>query len=172
MAGPDFLFTENESNSRALWQYGDQPYTKDAFHRRVIHSQLDAVNPAQHGTKACAWYRFDLAPGQSETIHMRLSERAGSTRLMQDFDGIVATRIAEADEFYSFAPATLSEDGKRVQRQAFAGLLWSKQYYHFVVDRWLKGDPAQPPPPACRALRAATRSGMHLYQRRHCVHAG
>ena len=70
-----------------------------------------------------------------------------------------AERIAEADEFYSFAPATLSEDGKRVQRQAFAGLLWSKQFYHFVVEDWLKGDPGQPKPPACAPDRAATPAG-------------
>jgi hypothetical protein len=159
---PEFLFTENDTNTRALWQFGDELYTKDAFHRRIIHDQFDAVNPAQQGTKACAWYRFDLAPGQSETIRLRLTERTDPTRLMQDFDGLVATRISQADEFYSFAPAGLSEDAKRVQRQAFAGLLWSKQYYHFVVDRWLKGDPSQPPPPASR-LTGRDSQWMHLY---------
>jgi hypothetical protein len=82
---------------------------------------------------------------------MRLTERTDPTRLIQDFDGLFATRICESDDFYSFASATLSEDAKRVQRQAFAGLLWSKQFYHFVVDKWLKGDPAQPPPPPDRA---------------------
>jgi hypothetical protein len=148
---PDFLFTENDSNTRALWQWGGPGYSKDAFHQRIIHDQYDAVNPAQRGTKACAWYRFDLAPGQSETVRMRLSDRTEPTRLMQDFDGLFATRIAEADEFYSFSPATLSDDAKRVQRQAFAGLLWSKQFYNLVIDQWMKGDPAQPPPPPCRA---------------------
>jgi hypothetical protein len=147
---PDFLFTENDTNTQKMWQCGDAVYTKDAFHRRIIHDQFDAVNPAQRGTKACAWYRLDLAPGQSETLRMRLTERTDPTRLIQDFDGLFATRICEADDFYSFCPSTLSEDGKRVQRQAFAGLLWSKQFYHFVVHRWLEGDPSQPPPPRDR----------------------
>ena len=148
---PEFLFTENDSNTRALWASGDARYTKDAFHRRVIDQLEYAVNPAQRGTKACAWYRFDLAPGESATIRMRLTDRTEATQFMQDFDGLFATRIAEADEFYSFAPPTLSADAKRVQRQAFAGLLWSKQFYYMVVERWLKGDPAEPAPPPSRA---------------------
>jgi len=147
---PPLLFTENDSNALALWGLGGGGYVKDGFHQRVIHGREDAVNPAQHGTKACAWYRFDLAPGQSEVIRMRLTERTEPTRLIQDFDGLIAERICEADEFYSFAPADLSEDGKRVQRQAFAGLLWTKQFYHFVIEGWLKGDPGQPTPPESR----------------------
>ncbi len=147
---PDLLFTENESNTRALWGYSGGKYTKDAFHERVIRNRLDAVNPARRGTKACAWHRLDLNPGESRTLRMRLFEAAEPTRLIHDFDGLMAQRIAEADEFYGFSPPHLSEDGKRVQRQAFAGLLWSKQFYHFVVEDWLKGDPAEPPPPQKR----------------------
>ena len=101
---PPLLFTENDSNAKALWGLDGDPYVKDAFHQRVIHGREDAVNPAQHGTKACAWYRFDLAPGQSEVIRMRLTERTEPTRLIHDFDGLFAERICEADEFYSFAP--------------------------------------------------------------------
>jgi hypothetical protein len=147
---PPLLFTENESDTRALWGSDGGEYVKDAFHQRVIHGREDAVNPAQRGTKACAWYRFDLAPGQTEVIRMRLTERTEPTRLIHDFDGLIAERICEADEFYSFAPQSLSDDAKQVQRQAFAGLLWSKQFYHFVIEDWLKGDPGQPPPPAVR----------------------
>ena len=168
---PDFLFTENDTNTQKMWQCGEAPYTKDAFHRRIIHDQFDAVNPAQRGTKACAWHRLDLAPGESKTLRMRLTERTDATRLIQDFDGLFATRICEADEFYSFARAGLSEDGKCVQRQAFAGLLWSKQFYHFVVDRWLKGDPSQPAP-AHRPRRGPRRAVGSPVQRRRRLDAG
>jgi hypothetical protein len=148
---PPVLFTENDTNARALW--GDQnprQCVKDAFHRYLIRGEEDAVNPAQRGTKACAWYRFDLAPGQTEVLHLRLEQASEPSTLVKDFDGLFAERIAEADEFYSFAPDHLSPDGRQVQRQAFAGLLWSKQFYHYVVETWLKGDPAQPIPPAQR----------------------
>jgi len=157
------LFTENESNASALWSMPNvQPYVKDAFHRRLIHNAVEAVNPAETGTKACAWYQLDLAAGQSEVIRMRLTGKSQPSWLVHDFDGIFALRIAEADEFYSFAPATLSEDGKRVQRQAFAGLLWSKQYYHFVAETWLKGDPSQPAPPRER-LKGRNAGWVHLF---------
>ncbi|HWZ31354.1 MAG TPA: hypothetical protein VNX18_08480 [Bryobacteraceae bacterium] len=147
---PVFLFTENDSNTQALWSFGDGRGKKDAFHDRVIHGREDAVHPEQRGTKACAWYRFDLAPGETRVLKMRLQEKTEPMRPVRDFDGLFAERITEADEFYSFSPATLSEDAKNVQRQAFAGLLWSKQFYHFVIEDWLRGDPAQPPPPAAR----------------------
>src|SRR5258708_5764259 len=116
------------------------PLVRAASHRRITRNELDAVNPAEAGTKACAWYQLDLAPGETQIVRMRLAECSQPSTLVHDIDGIFARRIAEADEFYSFCPSFLSEDGKRVQRQAFAGLLWSKQYYHFVVNDWLKGD--------------------------------
>ncbi len=152
---PPLLFTENETNFQACFGLENaRPWVKDSFHDYVIRDRCDTVNPAQEGTKACAWYRFDLAPGQTEVVRLRLTRRMEPSRLVhyvkEDFDGLFAERIAEADEFYSFCPASLSEDGKRVQRQAFAGLLWSKQFYHFVVETWLKGDPGQPKPPAAR----------------------
>ena len=156
------LFTENESNASALWGLPNVQYAKDAFHRRLIHNAIDAVNPAGTGTKACAWYQLDLAAGQSEVVQVRLAGKSDPSLLVHDIDGIFARRIAEADEFYSFAPETLSEDGKRVQRQAFAGLLWSKQYYHFVVDNWLKGDPGQPTPPRER-LKGRDSQWVHLF---------
>jgi len=164
---PPLLFTENESNAQALWGLDNaQPWVKDSFHDHVIRGRQDVVNPAQHGTKACAWYRFDLAPGQTEVVRLRLTRQIEPSRLVQyageDFDGLFAERIAEADEFYSFAPETLSEDGRRVQRQAFAGLLWSKQFYHFVVETWLKGDPGQPVPPGTR-LTGRDSQWVHLY---------
>src|SRR6266853_2989664 len=160
---PRLLFTENETNSKKLWNLESGPlYTKDAFHERVIHGREDAVNPQQRGTKACAWYRFDLAPGQTEIIRLRLTRCAEPSRLIHDIDGVFAERVAEADEFYSFAPQTLSADAKSVQRQALAGLLWSRQYYHLVVNDWLKGDPGQPQPPAVR-LEGRNSSWVHVY---------
>ena len=160
---PQLLFTENDSNTKALWNWESaQAYTKDAFHRRVVNGREDAVNPELRGTKACAWYRFDLAAGQTEIIRLRLTRRAEPSRLIHDIDGVFAERIEEAQEFYSFAPATLSEDARNVQRQALAGLLWSRQYYHLVVNDWLKGDPGQPKPPAAR-LAGRNASWVHIY---------
>src|SRR5580692_12216198 len=93
---------------------------------------------------------------------MRLAEKSQPSMLMHDFDGLFAHRIAEADEFYAFCPSHLSEDGRRVQRQAFAGLLWSKQYYYFVINDWLKGDPTQPKPPRER-LKGRDSQWVHLF---------
>jgi hypothetical protein len=157
------LFTENESNAQALWGLANgQPFVKDAFHRRVVRNELGAVNPAETGTKACAWYQLDLAAGESQTIRLRLADKSQPSTLVHDIDGIFAKRIAEADEFYSFCPSILSQDAQRVQRQAFAGLLWSKQYYHFVINDWLKGDPTQPTPPRER-LKGRNSQWIHLF---------
>jgi Glycosyl hydrolase family 63 C-terminal domain len=160
---PQLLFTENDTNAHELWGLGDgKGYSKDAFHRRVVHGQEDAVNPKQCGTKAAAWYQLDIAPGKSEVIRLRLTKASELSGLVHDLDGMIARRIAEADEFYSFAPATLSPDARNVQRQALAGLLWSKQFYHFVVETWLKGDPAQPKPPDSR-YGGRNAQWVHLY---------
>jgi hypothetical protein len=164
---PPLLFTENETNAQALWGLQNVlPYVKDSFHQHIIHGRQDAVNRGLTGTKACAWYQLDLAPGETRIVRLRLTPTTEASRLVHyagtDFDAMFAQRIAEADEFYSFAPETLSEDGKRVQRQAFAGVLWSKQYYHFVVETWLKGDPGQPTPPAAR-LHGRNSQWVHLY---------
>jgi hypothetical protein len=161
---PELLFTENDSNTQVLWGTGKPGYTKDAFHWRVTLGREDATNPAQRGTKACAWHRLEIAAGASKTLRMRLTESKDATRLIHDFDGLIATRIAEADEFYGFASDSLSEDGKRVQRQAFAGLLWSKQFYYLDVHRWLEGDPAGPPPPPCRA-NCRNSQWVHLFNK-------
>ncbi len=162
---PPLLFTENQTNTVGLWNWGDPTvFAKDAFHRYLIHGEETAVNPEQTGTKACAVYTLDLTPGESRVIRLRLTSTTEPSRVVQDVDGLFAERILEADEFYSFAPAALSTDGKSVQRQAFAGLLWSKQFYHFVVETWLKGDPGQPPPPASR-LNGRDSQWIHLYNK-------
>jgi hypothetical protein len=164
---PRLLFTENNTDAQALWGMQNDPkYVKSAFHECVIRGREDLVNPAGQGTKACAWYKLDLAPGETAVLRLRLTSASDLSKLVhyagEDFDGLFAERIAEADDFYSFAPARLSEDGRRVQRQAFAGLLWSKQFYHYVVETWLKGDPAPPPPPSIR-LQGRNAKWVHLY---------
>jgi hypothetical protein len=157
---PPLLFTENESNTERLWGWrGAQLYTKDAFHRYLINGEEDAVNPDETGTKACGSYRIELQPGGDKVLHFRLYSGDAA---QPDFNRVFLHRIQEANEFYSFAPARLSDDARMVQRQAFAGLLWSKQFYHYVVEQWLKGDPAMPPPPPVRAL-ARNHSWIHVY---------
>ncbi len=162
---PTLLFTENETNSRRL--YGDQEgarYVKDSFHEYVVRGEKEAVNPHHVGTKAAAEYVLTIAPGATKTIKLRFTNDPQSPGFAkQDFDGVFTTRIKEADEFYdSFAPSNLSEDARRVQRQAFAGMLWSKQFYHYDVNRWLKGDPGMPEPPPER-LHGRNSDWTHLY---------
>jgi len=145
---PTLLFTENETNKQRLWNIGnDSPFVKDAFHEYVIHGNKNAVNTTRRGTKAAALYKVKLDGGAKAVFRMRLSSGV-PTKPFEEFDAIFAERIREADEFYAKSqPATLKEDEKLVQRQAYAGLLWTKQYFGFDVDRWLHGDPGNPPPP-------------------------
>jgi hypothetical protein len=157
---PELLFTENTSNTEKLWQYrAGQGFYKDAFHECIVHGNRNAVNPAETGTKACGWHKFDLEPGEQKVIRMRLCEQ-GSADL--DADDVFAQRIAEADEFYELLRGKLTGDAYLVQRQAFAGLLWTKQFYHFVVEQWLDGDPGQPPPPP-EHKEGRNREWRHLY---------
>ena len=162
---PTLLFTENETNTRRL--YGDQEgarYVKDSFHDYVVQGEKEAVNPDHLGTKAAAQYVLTLAPGATKTIRLRLTNEGQSPGFAkQDFDAVFTARLQEANEFYdSLAPSNLSEDARRVQRQAFAGLLWSKQFYHYEVNRWLKGDPSMPEPPRER-LQGRNSDWTHLY---------
>ncbi len=166
---PELLFTENETNARKLFSGENRtPYVKDGINEYVVHGNREAVNPDKTGTKASALYRLRIAPGATATLRLRLTDleskiaHMSAPRLViaaaptielfgQGFDSALAPRRAEADEFYAKrAPKGLSEDAKNVQRQAFAGLLWSKQFYHFDVRTWLDGDPAGPPPPESR----------------------
>ncbi len=146
--GPQLLFTENESNTERLWGVPNRtPYVKDGINDAVVDGAVGTVNPAALGTKVAAHYTFVIAPGATETIMLRLS----ATQHDAPFAGteaIFKTRQAEADSFYMTCGAkNLSEDARSVQRQAFAGLLWSKQFYYYDVNMWLGGDPAGPPPP-------------------------
>ena len=144
-AAPELLFTENETNAQRLWgQPNASPYVKDAFHTYVIAGQNEAVNPAQTGTKAAAHYVLDVPAGGSTTVRLRLAA-ARSKDPFGDFETVFENRIADADEFYTrIAPATLTEDQRRVHRQALAGLLWSKQYYYFDLEHWLREHKSHP----------------------------
>jgi hypothetical protein len=137
---PQLLFTENESNAARLWgQPNPTPYVKDAFHRFVIAGEAGAVNPAKNGTKAAAYYRIKVPAGGSEVVCLRLAANAAASPFGEGFNQIFQQRLAEADEFYNrITPTTFSDDERRVHRQALAGMLWTKQYYYFDVDRWLK----------------------------------
>jgi hypothetical protein len=135
----EVLFTENESNALRLWGTPNaSPYVKDGFHEFLIGGRRDAVNPARSGTKAAAHYRLDVPAGDARVVRLRLS-KTNLTDPFGSFDTIVARRQQEADQFYAdVTPASLSEDERRVHRQALAGMLWSKQYYYFDLDRWLE----------------------------------
>jgi hypothetical protein len=141
----ELLFTENETNAQRLWgQPNHAPWVKDAFHRYVVAGERDAVNPARTGTKAAARHVLEVAAGGCEVVRLRLTAGAAGI-LGPAFDETVRQRLAEADEFYDrIAPTALGEDERRVHRQALAGMLWTKQYYYFDVDRWLKERQAHP----------------------------
>jgi hypothetical protein len=142
---PELLFTENESNASRLWgQPNPSPYVKDAFHEYVVSGKWDAVNLSKAGTKAAAYYRLTVPAGGSKSVRLLLSANAPA-KPFAAFDEIFAARLADADEFYNrITPSSLSEDERRVHRQALAGMLWSKQYYYFDLDRWLDEHEAHP----------------------------
>jgi hypothetical protein len=162
---PELLFTENETNAARLFG-GANPsaYAKDAFHEYVIHGRADAVNPAGEGTKAAALYRLSVPAGGETTVKLRLSEGKPGT-FGSAFDRVFEERIREADTFFSsrLSDAASSEE-RAVVRQGYAGLLWSKQFYHYVVRHWAEGDPAQPTPPESRRSGRNT-DWPHLYNR-------
>ncbi|HEY1897173.1 MAG TPA: glucosidase, partial [Terracidiphilus sp.] len=142
---PKLLFTENESNASRLWgQSNPSPFVKDAFHEYVIRGNKDAVNPDNTGTKAAAHYVLQV-PGEGHAeVRLRLSATPPADAF-SDFDKIFTARLADADEFYNrITPQSLSEDERRVHRQALAGMMWSKQYYYFDLDEWLIEHDAHP----------------------------
>ena len=143
---PELLFTENETNAQRLWgQPNPTPYVKDAFHRYVIGGERDAVNPAKTGTKAAARYVLEVPAGGAEIVQLRLTKGAEGQKFGAAFEETMRQRLFDADEFYErIAPHSLGEDERRVHRQALAGMLWTKQYYYFDLDRWLKEHQAHP----------------------------
>ena len=189
---PELLFTENETNYMKLFSTRMRsPYAKDAFHEYLIHGDKAAVNPAEVGTKMGAHYALQLRAGETATLKLRLTdldplggmdsdspmvgaitapaheERGadvpGTNDFGKGFDGVFAQRQKEADEFYkSKLDKELSPDARQVMRQAYAGMLWSKQFYHYDVRTWLAGDPAGPPPPEER-WKSRNKDWTHLY---------
>ena len=142
---PELLFTENETNARRLWgQPNPTPYVKDAFHEYLVSGNTEAVNPEATGTKAAAHYAMHIPAGGQKVLCLRLSA-APADDAFSTFDKIFAARLKEANEFYErITPKSLSEDERRVHRQALAGMLWSKQFYYFDLERWLTEHDAHP----------------------------
>jgi hypothetical protein len=165
---PALLFTDNETNTERLFgRPNPSPWVKDAFHERLIAGRHDAVNPAATGTKAAAHHHLRLDAGAEVTVRLRLSADAErpAAPFGRGFDQTMARRAREADEFYAARiPAAATPDERRVIRQGYAGLLWSQQFYNYIVEQWLEGDPASPPPPASR-LSGRNHDWGHLYNR-------
>jgi hypothetical protein len=163
---PQLLFTENDTNQQRLFGAPNaSPYVKDGIHNAVIHGQAGAVNPKREGTKLAAHYTFQIEPGTSQVVRLRLSDKAfekGKPPFGKNFDQLFTTRIREADEFYNIiTPDSLDEDQHRVMRQALAGMMWTKQYYFFDLDHWLKEHGAHPLTIAKR-LDVRNRNWFHM----------
>lgn len=162
---PEFLFTENETNTRRLFQWDNgTTYAKDGINDYIVHGDKFAVNPNHEGTKAAAHYYLRVEGGQNATVCLALTDRPNSIApASREFDAVFVDRQREADEFYAtIIPSSLSDDGRNVMRQALAGMLWSKQFYHYVINDWLKGDPNNPTPPDDRK-RGRNHEWRHLF---------
>jgi Glycosyl hydrolase family 63 C-terminal domain len=153
---PELLFTENETNNRRLFGADNvSSHAKDGINDYVVHRAMEAVNDEGSGTKVAGHYRLKIGPGQSAVVKLRLTDKemtsAAARPFSAGFDLTFAERRGEADEFYAtITPPSLTSDAKNVMRQALGGMLWSKQFYHYVVKQWLEGDPGNPPPPSER----------------------
>ncbi len=163
---PQLLFTENESNLRRLFGVPNRGfYQKDAINDFIIKGHRYRLNPEQVGTKAAIYYDFEVPPGESSVVKLKFTQKLDSTldHFGPPFDEVFRERIYEADDFYrDIIPASLSADGRNVMRQAFAGMLWSKQFYNYDVQTWLAGDPGQPTPPPQR-LAGRNSDWEHFY---------
>jgi len=164
---PELLFTQNETDLERLYGAPNAtPYVKDGINEAIVNGRAQAVNPEGSGTKAAAHYSLTVAPGATAAVRLRLmaaeDAASGTKNPFADFETLFAQRQAEADEFYyALQPAALTDDERSVQRQAFAGMLWSKQFYYYDVEEWLRGDPGQPPPPPERG-RGRNHEWRHL----------
>lgn len=164
---PVLLFTENETNTQRLYnQPNKDKYVKDAFHDYVVDGAKESVNPEGHGTKACAWFQFNqnggVPPGDYVTIRYKLTKE--NTEVDEfELDQIISRRQHEADAFYwKITPLPISDELRQIQRQAFAGLLWTKQFYYFIHNYWSSGDPQTVKPPINRA-NGRNKEWSHMY---------
>ena len=166
---PAVLFTHNDTNASLLGGKGNRtPWVKDAFHRAIVDGEHGATNPDATGTKAGLHYQLSVPAAASTTIHLRLCARVRS-RPFNGFSTVLERRLREADEFYdALHPATLDDHDRQVQRQALAGMLWSKQFFHYDVQRWYGGDPANP----VQRIHARNRDWAAHARRRCPVNAG
>lgn len=161
----EVLFTENETNYERLFGVSNSSqYVKDGINEYIIHGNKDAVNTEQRGTKASVLYRLKIGRGETKTIRLRLTDSNNlAVPFGFQFDSTFDSRKREADDFYkSVCPFPLTDDMRNVQRQAFAGMLWNKQFYHYIVEDWLKGDSLGPPPPLERK-GGRNHTWVHLY---------
>lgn len=164
---PKWLFTENDTNTQKLYGHPTYtPYVKDAFHEYLIHNKKDSVNPKNRGTKVTCHHSFLIPPGQSVEVRLRMKRSQDPNKnFFEDFDQVFHQREKEKDEFYNNKlPKTLTEEERNVAIQAFAGLLWSKQFYHYIVRDWLASDTEMPPPPLERYF-GRNHDWLHLYNR-------
>ena len=169
--GGETLLTENETNAPKLFGAPALPgaHYKDAFHDRVVGGDQAAVNPAGTGTKGAIHFAATLGPGETRTWRLRLKEAeaplAGDP--MAGAEAVFAARRAEADAYYrEIEPEAMTDGERQVHRQALAGMLWSKQFYHFVVRDWIQGDPGSPAPPSRNRVGARNYDWQHLYNDR------
>ena len=163
------LMTDNETNTKTIHGRDNyEPYTKDAFHRYLIHGETDAVNPENVGTRAGIHYRLDVPAGEKIEVCLRLTdvdEMNDRIDLTEEFKRVFKHRKIETDVFYhAVMPDKIGDEDRAIARQAYAGLLWSKQYYHYVVEDWLNGDPALPEPSELR-IQGRNSDWMHLFNR-------
>jgi hypothetical protein len=161
---PELLFTENETNSERIFGTPNvTPYVKDAFHNYIVNGQTDVINPEKEGTKAAAHYTITLGAGKSAVLRLRLGNSLPEkASFAAGFDTVMEKRLKEADDFYlEVTPPGISPDKANVFRQALAGMLWTKQYYCFDLDRWLNEHHAHPLNPLSHSFR--NRDWFHMY---------
>src|SRR6202453_594581 len=164
---PELLFTENETNFKRLFGVENRSKcVKDGINDYIVHGVKEAVAAESSGTKAAAHYQLEIGVGETAIVRLRLSDidfSGVAEAAFEGFDDLLSTRKTEADAFYATViPQELSSDAQNVMRQGFAGMLWSKQFYHYVIKEWLEGDPGNPPPPAER-LGGRNKEWSHLY---------
>lgn len=158
---PELLFTGNDTNGQRLYGNDASGYFKDAFHDTIVNGQRRAVNSKEQGTKACAHYTVTIPAQEKTEIRLRLT-KTPNRHAFEDFTEIFTMRLSEADAFYDVIQAKIQdEEARMIQRQTFAGMIWSKQFYYYDIPQWLDGDPGQPIPDPKRR-KSRNKNWRHL----------